>query len=71
MRRALRTSHHDTQAIPPGGYYFAPGSIENGPRRTRRITGWRRSVLDVMALLAVAGLLGFVAAYLQVKGWPL
>lgn len=52
-------------------HYFAPGAVEHGPRRTRRITGWRRTVLDLIALLAVAGLIGFAAGYLQVKGWPL
>jgi hypothetical protein len=62
---------HDTETLPGGSFYFAPGAIENPARRTRRNTGWRRAVLDVMALLAVAGLLGFVAGYLQAKGWPL
>ena len=27
------TCQHDTDALPPGGYYFAPGAIEHGPRR--------------------------------------
>ena len=65
------TRHRDTESPPPGGYYFAPGTVEHGPRRARRITGWRRLVLDVIALLAVAGLIGFVAGVLQAKGWPL
>ena len=65
------TCHHDSESLPPGGYYFAPGTVEHGPRRARRITGWRRLVLDVIALLAVSGLIGFVAGVLQAKGWPL
>ena len=75
------TCHHHTESLPrtskaqgkpaAGGYYFAPGAIEHGPRRARRITGWRRLVLDVIALLAVSGLIGFVAGVLQAKGWPL
>ena len=65
------TCHHDTESPPPGGYYFAPGTVEHGPRRARRITGWRRLVLDVIALLAVSGLIGFAAGVLQAKGWPL
>lgn len=65
------TCQHDTESLPPGGYYFAPGTVEHGPRRARRITGWRRLVLDVIALLAVSGLIGFAAGVLQAKGWPL
>lgn len=71
MNRAPRTCHHDTESLLPGGYYFAPGTVEHGPRRARRITGWRRLVLDVIALLAVSGLIGFAAGVLQAKGWPL
>lgn len=71
MNRVPRTCHHDTESLPPGGYYFAPGAVEHGPRRARRITGWRRFVLDVIALLAVSGLIGFAAGVLQAKGWPL
>ena len=65
------TCHHDSESLPPGGYYFAPGTVEHGPRRARRITGWRRLVLDVIVLLAVSGLIGFAAGVLQAKGWPL
>ena len=75
------TCHRDTESLPrtskaqgkpaAGGYYFAPGTVEHGPRRARRITGWRRLVLDVIALLAVSGLIGFAAGVLQAKGWPL
>ena len=65
------TCHHDTETLPPGGYYFAPGAIESGPHRRKRLAGWRRLVLDVAACLAVAGLIGFAAGVLQAKGWPL
>ena len=50
---------------------FAPGTIERGPRRSKRLAPWQRLVLDCAAVLAVAGLLGFCAGYLQAKGWPL
>ena len=66
-----RYEQHDTEAMPPGGYYFAPGAIESGPHRRKRLAGWRRLVLDVAACLAVAGLIGFAAGVLQAKGWPL
>ena len=64
------TRHHDTESPPPGGYYFAPGAIEQGPRRTRRLLGWRRAVADLCCCIAIAGLIGAAAGYLQAKGWP-
>ena len=71
MNRAPRTCQHDTEALPPGGCYFAPGAIENEPRRTKRLSGWQRLVIDCAALLIVSGLIGFAAGVLQAKGWPL
>ena len=65
------TCQHDTESLPPGGYYFAPGAIESGPHRRKRLAGWQRLVLDIAACLAVAGLIGFAAGVLQAKGWPL
>lgn len=62
--------HHDTESLPPGGYYFAPGAIEQGPRRARRLLGWRRTVADLCCCIAIAGLIGAAAGYLQAKGWP-
>ena len=66
------TCHHDTDTLPPGGYYFAPGAIEQGPRRRAvRLAPWQRLVLGAMAVLLASGLLGFAAGVLQAKGWPL
>ena len=64
------TCHHATESLPPGGYYFAPGAIEQGPRRARRLLGWRRTVADLCCCIAIAGLIGAAAGYLQAKGWP-
>lgn len=64
------TCQHGTESLPPGGYYFAPGAIEQGPRRTRRLLGWRRAVADLCCCIAIAGLIGAAAGYLQAKGWP-
>lgn len=67
-----RTCQHDTDTLPPGGYYFAPGAIEQGPRsRAVRLAPWQRLVLGGMAVLLASGLLGFAAGVLQAKGWPL
>lgn len=71
MSTSRRTCHHDTEALPPGGYYFAPGSIDHERRSRKRLAGWQRFVRDCIVLLAVAGLIGFAAGYLQAKGWPL
>ena len=65
------TCHHDTETLPPGGYYFAPGAIDCPRRSHKRLAGWQRLVLDVAGWLAVAGLIGFIAGVLQARGWPL
>lgn len=71
MNRAPRTGHHDTESLPPGGYYFAPGAVEHGPCRARRISPLGRLVLWCVGTLAVSSLIGFAAGVLQAKGWPL
>ena len=66
------TCTHDTDTLPPGGYYYAPGAIEQGPRRRAvRLAPWQRLVLQAMAVLLASGLVGMVAGVLQAKGWPL
>lgn len=65
------TCQHDTETLPPGGYYFAPGSVDQEPSRGKRLGGWERFARDCVVLLAVAGLIGFAAGVLQAKGWPL
>ncbi len=71
-RPGCQQCSHDTETLPPGGYYFAPGAIEHGPRRkARRLTGWQRLVLQAMSVLLVSGVIGFAAGALQAKGWPL
>ena len=66
------TYTHDTDTLPPGGYYFAPGAIEQGPRRRAvRPAPWQRLVLGACGLLLASGLLGFAAGVLHAKGWPL
>ena len=76
------TCQHGTESLPrtskaqgkpaAGGYYFAPGAIEQGPRRRAvRLAPWQRLVLGACGLLLASGLLGFAAGVLQAKGWPL
>ena len=64
------TCQHDTETLPPGAFYFAPGAIESAPSR-KRLSGWRSLVRDALVLLAIAGILGGLAGFLQAKGWPL
>ena len=72
MSTSRSTCHHDTETLPPGGSYFAPGAIEHGPRRRAvRLAPWQRLVLQAMAVLLASGLVGMVAGVLQAKGWPL
>ena len=66
------TCHHDTETLPPGGFYFAPGAIEHGPRsKSKRLAPWQRLVLQAKAVLLASGLVGMVAGVLQAIGWPL
>ena len=53
MSTSRSTCHHDTETLPPGGFYFAPGAIEHGPRRKpKRLAPWQRLVLQAMAVLS-------------------
>lgn len=67
----------DTSTLPPGEFYFAPGTlIETRPRR-----GWRlssqvveavsRATLAVAACGALAAAIGFSVGWLTAKGWLL
>lgn len=66
-----RTCRHDTEKLPCGGFYFAPGVIDDAPRPGKRLSGWMRLARDVAVLLATAALIGFAAGVVQAKGWPL
>ena len=45
--------------------------IDPVPPTGVRLTGWERIARDCVVVLAIAGLIGFAAAVLQAKGWPL
>lgn len=65
-------TRHDTEKLPCGGFYFAPGALDApeaskwGPRDRLG-----RAVLQLCVVLMIAGLLGCLAGYLQARGWPL
>lgn len=71
MTRAPNTCRHDTQALPQGGFYFAPGTIEQAGRRQLRTGPLVRLALQATAVLALVGLLAFAVGVLHAKGWPL
>lgn len=51
------TTARDTSALPPGGFWFAPGTIDRTPPRRER---W--SWLEIsMAAICVSGVIGFLA----------
>lgn len=59
---------HDTSELPPGGYYFAPGSIDNAkprPGLARRILA---ALAEVLILLAIAAAVGFASGWIQTRG---
>jgi len=69
------SARHDTEKLPCGGFYFAPGADDDlVPRHRWRMAprSWiERVALDVIKLLLIGGAIGAAAGYLQAKGWPL
>lgn len=66
---------HDTEHLPCGGFYFAPG-VEDDlvPRHRwgfRPGTAIGRAVWWAIKVLAIAGAIGAIAGVAQVKGWLL
>ncbi len=66
---------HDTEKLPCNGFYFAPG-VE-ASLTPRHIWGFRpgsalgRFAWGAIKVLAIGGVIGAAAGYLQAKGWPL
>ncbi|WP_293222257.1 hypothetical protein [Ottowia sp.] len=54
----------DTHRLPEGGFYFAPGTIEEPARRPGLLRAW----LHVAAILAVLGFAGLISGYLHGRG---
>ena len=57
---------HDTEALPPGGFYFAPGTVEDcTPTRTDTVA---RGLLTAAAVAALAAAIGLSAGWITVGG---
>ena len=57
---------HDTEALPPGGFYFAPGTVEDcSATRTDTVA---RGLLTAAAVAALAAAIGLSAGWITVRG---
>ena len=57
---------HNTEALPPGGFYFAPGTVEDcTPTRTDTVA---RGLLTAAAVAALAAAIGLSAGWITVGG---
>ena len=57
---------HYTEALPPGGFYFAPGTVEDcTPTRTDTVA---RGLLTAAAVAALAAAIGLSAGWITVGG---
>lgn len=66
-----RSCRHDTHQLPPGGFYFAPGAIEQeAPRtpRARRVRRWMALAAEVVLLAAISIALGVASGWFHAKG---
>lgn len=60
---------HDTTALPPGGFYFAPGTVVEESRKTARTDTLGRWLLTAAALAALGAVIGMAAGWLTVGGF--
>ena len=61
----------DTHTLPPGGFFFAPGTVEEGrksARKTARTDTLGRWLLTAAALAALAAVVGMGAGWITVGG---
>lgn len=63
------TCRHDTHQLPAGGFYFAPGTVQQPARGPRRRMRWAGALLDAAIVLAIGLALGVAGGWFQVKGW--
>ena len=57
---------HDTEALPPGGFYFAPGTVEDcSATRTDTVA---RGLLTAAAVAALAAAIGLSAGWITLGG---
>ena len=59
---------HNTEALPPGGFFFAPGTVEDCSATPTRTDTVARGLLFADALAALAAAIGISAGWITVGG---
>lgn len=59
---------HDTEALPPGGFYFAPGTVEDCSATPTKTDTVARGLLAAAALAALAAAIGISAGWITLGG---
>ena len=59
---------HDTEALPPGGFYFAPGTVEDCSTTPTKTDTVARGLLAAAAVAALAAAIGMSAGWITVGG---
>lgn len=63
-----RPSSHNTEDLPPGGFYFAPGTVEDCSTTPTRTDTVARGLLFAAALAALAAAIGISAGWITLGG---
>ena len=59
---------HDTEALPPGGFFFAPGTVEDCSTTPTKTDTVARGLLFAAALAALAAAIGISAGWITLGG---
>ena len=63
-----RPSSHNTEDLPPGGFFFAPGTVEDCSATPTRTDTVARGLLFAAALAALAAAIGISAGWITLGG---
>ena len=59
---------HNTEALPPGGFYFAPGTVEDCSTTPTKTDTVARCLLFAAALAALAAAIGISDGWITLGG---
>ena len=59
---------HNTEALPPGGFFFAPGTVEDCSTTPTKTDTVARGLLFAAALAALAAAIGISAGWITLGG---
>ena len=63
-----RPSSHNTEDLPPGGLFFAPGTVEDCSATPTKTDTVARGLLAAAAVAALAAAIGMSAGWITVGG---